>query len=169
MNDDIKSTYISFHLRRGSVRIFCFGTSLEKKNFPTRQTLLLGGPVLVKLLHISISRIMETEQSWDKLRYSQILVRNQIINFKSATELLNLMASKNFTISHFLKICIEDNLLPYPRCNPAPSSFTSICAFQTSLNHQLSPTVTLCPSSMTSTMATNCSRWFATLTRARSG
>ena len=60
-------------------------------------------------------RIMETEQSWDKLRYSQILVRNQIINFKSATELLNLMASKNFTISHFLKICIEDNLLPYPR------------------------------------------------------
>jgi len=59
-------------------------------------------------------RIMETEQSWDKLRYSKILIQNQIINFKSATELLNLMATKNFTISHFLKICIEDNLLPYP-------------------------------------------------------
>ena len=70
---------------------------------------------LLNPLCISISRIMETEQSWDKLRYSQILIRNQIINFKSATELLNLMASKNFTISHFLKICIEDNLLPYPR------------------------------------------------------
>ena len=80
-------------------------------------------------------RIMETEQSWDKLRYSQILVRNQIINFKSATELLNLMASKNFTISHFLKICIEDNLLPYPRCNPAPSSFTSICACFTNFSN----------------------------------
>ena len=24
------------------------------------------------------------------------------------------MAAKNFTVSHFLKICIEDNLLPYP-------------------------------------------------------
>lgn len=59
-------------------------------------------------------RIMETEQSWEKLRYSKILVKNQIINFNSASELLNLMAAKNFTISHFLKICIEDNLLPYP-------------------------------------------------------
>ena len=59
-------------------------------------------------------RIMETEQSWDKLRYSKILIQNQIIDFKSASELLNLMATKNFTISHFLKISIEDNLLPYP-------------------------------------------------------
>ena len=49
-------------------------------------------------------RIMETEQSWDKLRYSKILIQNQIINFKSASELLNLMATKNFTISHFLKV-----------------------------------------------------------------
>ena len=49
-------------------------------------------------------RIMETEQSWDKLRYSKILVQNQILNFKSASELLNLMATKNFTISHFLKV-----------------------------------------------------------------
>ena len=49
-------------------------------------------------------RIMETEQSWDKLRNSKILIQNQILNFKSASELLNLMATKNFTISHFLKV-----------------------------------------------------------------
>ena len=49
-------------------------------------------------------RIMETENSWDKLRYSKILIQNQILNFKSASELLNLMATKNFTISHFLKV-----------------------------------------------------------------
>ena len=59
-------------------------------------------------------RIMETEASWDKLRFSKILIQNQIVDFKSASELLNLMATKNFTISHFLKISIEDNLLPYP-------------------------------------------------------
>ena len=84
---------------------------------------------------------METEQSWDKLRYSQILIRNQIINFKSATELLNLMASKNFTISHFLKICIEDNLLPYPRFYTVP--------FQKLNDDQMTFTVTLCPSCTT--------------------
>ena len=111
---------LSLSSRLGSVQIYCSGISSEKKSFQMRQTLLLGGAHFyqtIYTLHISISRIMETEQSWDKLRYSQILIRNQIINFKSATELLNLMASKNFTISHFLKICIEDNLLPYPRFN----------------------------------------------------
>ena len=107
---------------------------------------------------------METEQSWDKLRYSQILIRNQIINFKSATELLNLMASKNFTISHFLKICIEDNLLPYPRFN---STIFLRLLFQ-KLNDQMTFLVTPCPFSMTSTMDTNCSRWFVTLTPAKS-
>ena len=56
-------------------------------------------------------RIMETEQSWDKLRYSKILIQNQIINFKSASELLNLMATKNFTISHFLKVNISSQIL----------------------------------------------------------
>ena len=90
---------------------------------------------------LNIFRIMETEQSWDKLRYSQILVRNQIINFKSATELLNLMASKNFTISHFLKICIEDNLLPYPRftlctfCKSSTSHFSDTVSFLHDLNY----------------------------------
>merc|ERR1719193_468177 len=58
--------------------------------------------------------IMETEKAWEKLRYSKILIQNQIINFKSAEELINQMAAKNFHISDFLKICIEDNLLPYP-------------------------------------------------------
>lgn len=58
--------------------------------------------------------VMETEKSWEKLRYSKILIQNHIINFTSARELLDQMAAKNFAISHFLKICIEDNLLPYP-------------------------------------------------------
>merc|ERR1719233_1266421 len=58
--------------------------------------------------------IMETEKAWEKLRYSKILIQNHIINFKSAEELINQMAAKNFHISDFLKICIEDNLLPYP-------------------------------------------------------
>ena len=49
--------------------------------------------------------------TWTEPVASDILVKNQIINFNSASELLNLMAAKNFTISHFLKICIEDNLL----------------------------------------------------------
>ena len=40
-------------------------------------------------------------------RYSKILIQNHIINFKSAEELMNQMAAKNFHISDFLKICIE--------------------------------------------------------------
>ena len=52
----------------------------------------------------TLLRIMECEESWQKLKYSKILVQNKIINPKSAVDILNQMAAKNFQISHLLKV-----------------------------------------------------------------
>ena len=58
--------------------------------------------------------ILHSQQMFKVCFHQQSNLIGRNIDLKSAWELLTMMATKNFTISHFLKISIEDNLLPYP-------------------------------------------------------
>ncbi|XP_023348177.1 uncharacterized protein LOC111716896 [Eurytemora carolleeae] len=91
-----------------------FTTTLKSKISPDLMLWNFIRDEEYKVESSSFIEIMEAEKSWEKLRYSKILIQSHIVNFNSAQDLLNQMAAKNFAISHFLKICIEDNLLPYP-------------------------------------------------------